>query len=94
MNTINRASDPVGTPLVMQVITGTHSINIYVIRRYTPNRASGRVETPLVMRVTLYTQNNYPLTTHVIYRYTSKSCECHVGSPLVMRVNPIDRITI
>ena len=72
---LNRASDFEETPLVMRVIAGTHSINIYVIRRYTPNRASGPVGTPLVVRVTPYTQYNFPLTVHVIRRYTSKSCE-------------------
>ena len=72
---LNRASDPEGTPLVVRVIAGTHFINIYVIRRYTPNRASGPVGTPLVVRVTSYTQYKCPLTVHVIRRYTPKSCE-------------------
>ena len=67
---LNRASDSMGTLLVVRVIAGTHSINIYVTRSYTPNHASGPVGIPLVMRVTMYTQYNCPLTVHVIRRYT------------------------
>ena len=51
-NTPNRASDPIGTPIIVRVICRHTLLNMYVIRRYTSYRVIDPIGAHLIVLVT------------------------------------------